>query len=233
MSKIIKNIKISVDVMGLKQMIITILIVVISVGLINIFAAEVASEPINFNNMGTASVLNVISIIMFFILILLQVNTYRGLPLLQSFSVGKEDRSSYYVTTILFYSLIMYVLYSIFVAIPFYNFFDLSNKFAFGYYLEGLSVMNYLKITIMVYSIVLIVNALLQLFTLVGLRFGGWINIGLMVVTFSIITAFLKPLIIAITSGVDRLIVFSMLYFISIVIFIVCYYLQRGLEVIK
>ncbi len=233
MQKVLKNIRISFDVMNLKQMIVTIVAVVFFVALLNIIISWAISEPLDANNITIASIMNAVSILVFFFIILLQVNTYRGLLLMKSFSMDAKDVSSYYVTTTIFYSIIIYIIEFVFIAFPFYQYTDLTNKFAFGYHLGDLSFGNYIAIFTMVYGIVLLAVMLFQLFTIVGLRFGTWVNVGMISLSIATIVTVILPILTAIRSGIDKWTVFGSIYVVSIIIFIICYYLQKNLEVTK
>ncbi len=233
MQKVLKNIKISSEVMNLKQLMITLLLIALFTAVINTIFTWLGVNPVEIEKVISVSVINIVTIFMFLSVILMQINTYRGLPLLKSFSVDKSEISSYYLSTTIFYSLMVYIFGSLFIAIPVYHYFDLTNTFAFGYYLGNLSFINYIKISVMGYSFVLLVIMLFQLFTLVSLRFGTWITIGIIALSIATVVNFIIPVLLTIRSGIDKWMVFGSIYIVSIIIFIICYYLQKGLEVTK
>ncbi len=233
MKKIIKNNKISSEVMNLKYMLLTILAVSIVMVIINGVTLTISGSNTNTAMFGKLTFANLLPFIATFSIVLIQINTYRGLPILKSFSVSRSDINSYYITTTAFYSLLLYIVLFIIIGYPLYIQLDFTNMFAFGYYLENLSFINYIKISIMIYSIVLLIIMFFQLFTIVGQRYGVWINLGLISLSVATMINFVIPIFITIRSGIDKWLVFGTIYVASIVVFMVCYYLQRGLEVTK
>ncbi len=233
MKKIMKNIKISFEIMNLKYMLLTILGISIVMLIINAVTLNISGSNANSEMFGKLTFANFLPFLVTFSTVLIQINTYRGLQVLRSFSVGKKEIDIYYITTTVLYSLLIYIVPFILIGYPLVKIANLTNAFVAGHYLGNIDFSLYFKVSIMIYSLVLLFIMLFQLFTIVGMRFGVWINVGVILVSVATALHFGSDIFLAIRYGLDRVLVFGSLYAISLILFITCYYLQKGLEVTK
>ncbi len=233
MKKIMKNIKISFEVMNLKYMLLTILAISILMAIINAVTLNIIGSNTNVAMFGKLTFANFLPFIVTFSAVLIQINTYRGLQLLRSFSVGKKEIDLYYISTTVIYSLLIYVVPFILIGYPLAKIANLTNVFVAGHYLGNMNFVLYFKVSLMIYSLALLFIMLSQFFTIVGIRFGAWINVGVIMLSVATLIYFGSNIFLAISYGIDRTLVFGSAYVISLILFITCYYLQKGLEVTK
>ncbi len=231
MNNITKDIRLSSSILNIKSFIITGFVVFVFNAISNTIPNIFNDEGFNLVIFLRTLYLNLLFIFGIVTVIIFTINISKGVMLLKSFSVKKNRIREYYCTTTIFYTLFMYTVGFLIIGFFIMKFINFDNIFVFGYHLGEISLIHFIKLSLVAFAPVLLISLLLQLFVIVGNRFGLLVNFGVIISFTAGFIYSIIPLGFAIRYGLRINFITATMYLISALLFIISIILQNKIEI--